>query len=157
MESGSIGASAAKPITDKIEAYRALQNSGAAASQGMDADVDAKMGMTMSVKGSDPSMNMAEKTDASVKGNIKMVLDKDFQMSMDMTVEAAAGGTSETQKAEYWVKDGVTYDAFDDPELRYRRRYAGHQHRQHRQEPQYQHPQKAQVIGVDIEYHPKRA
>ena len=109
IKSGAVDASAAKPITDKIEAYRALQNSGAAASQGMDADVDAKMGMTMSVKGSDPSMNMAEKTDASVKGNIKMVLDKDFQMSMDMTVEAAAGGTSETQKAEYWVKDGVTY------------------------------------------------
>ena len=109
IESGAVDASAAKPTTDKIEAYRALQSSGAAAAQGMDADIDAKMGMTISMKGSDPSLNMAQKTDVSVKGNIKMVLDKDIQMSMDMTMDIADGETTETEKMEYWLKDGVTY------------------------------------------------
>ena len=111
VKSGAVDASAAKPILDKMEAYRNLQSSGAAAAQGLDADVDAKMGMSFTIKGSGggSAVDISEKTDASVKGNIKMVLDKDLQMSMNMTVEIAAGGTSETQKVEYWVKDGVTY------------------------------------------------
>ena len=109
IESGAVDAAAAKPITDKIESYRALQASGAAAAQGLDASVDANMGMNISIKGSDASLNMAQKADAAVKGNIKMVLDKAPQMAMDMTVTVTDGGMEETQKAEYWMKDGVVY------------------------------------------------
>lgn len=111
IESGAVDAAAAKPITDKIEAYRALQTSGAAAAQGLDTSVDAKMSMNIRIKGTDggTSMDMTQKADAAVKGNIKMVLDKDLQMAMDMTVTASDGETTETENMEYWLKDGVAY------------------------------------------------
>lgn len=111
IESGAVDAEAARPITEKIEAYRALQASGAAAAQGLDASVDAKMSMNISIKGTDggTSMDMTQKADAAVKGTIKMVLDKDLRMAMDMTVTASDGETTETQKTEYWLKDGTAY------------------------------------------------
>lgn len=111
IKSGAVDAAAAKPITDKIEAYRALQVSGAAAAQGMDVSVDANMSMQLSIKGTDggTSMDMTQKADAAVKGNIQMVLDKDLRMAMDMTVTASDGETAETEKIEYWLKDGVAY------------------------------------------------
>ena len=110
IESGAIDASAAKPITDKIETYQALQASGAAAAKGMDVSVDAKVGITIDMKGSDESMNLSQKAEAAVKGDIKMVLDQeDLQMAMNMTVTATDGETSETEKMEYWLKDGVAY------------------------------------------------
>lgn len=111
IESGAVDAAAAKPMTDKIEAYRALQASGAAAAQGLDATVDAKMAMSLGVKGTEggASLDMSQKADATVKGRIQMVLDKDLQMAMDMTVTATDGETTETEKMEYWLKDGVVY------------------------------------------------
>lgn len=122
IESGAVDAAAAKPMTDKIEAYRALQASGVAAAQGLDTTVDAKMAMSLSVKGTDggASLDMSQKADATVKGRIQMVLDKDLQMAMDMTVTATDGETTETEKMEYWLKDGVVYvrsgeDAYQTP------------------------------------------
>lgn len=111
IESGAVDAAAAKPMTDKIEAYRALQASGAAAAQGLDTTVDAKMAMSLGVKGTEggASLDMSQKADATVKGRIQMVLDKDLQMAMDMTVTATDGETTETEKMEYWLKDGVVY------------------------------------------------
>lgn len=109
IESGAVDAAAAKPITDKIEAYQALSASGTEASQGLDTDVDAKMSMDIRLKGSDASMNLSQKADVVVKGNIKMVLDKDLRMAMDMTTTATDGETTETEKIEYWLKDGVVY------------------------------------------------
>lgn len=111
IQGGSIDAAAAKPITDKIEAYRALQSAGAAAAQGLDTSVDANMSMQLSIKGTDggTSMDMTQKADAAVKGNIKMVLDKDLQMAMDMTVTVSDGETAETENMEYWLKDGTAY------------------------------------------------
>lgn len=111
IESGAVDAAAAKPMTDKIEAYRVLQASGAAAAQGLDTTVDAKMAMSFNVKGTEggTSLDMTQKADATVKGRIQMVLDKDLQMAMDMTVTATDGETTETEKMEYWLKDGVVY------------------------------------------------
>lgn len=111
IESGAVDAAAARPITDKIEAYRALQASGAAAAQGLDTTVDAKMAMTFNVKGTDggTSLDMTQKADAAVKGRIQMVLDKDLRMAMDMTVTATDGELTETERMEYWLKDGAAY------------------------------------------------
>lgn len=111
VKGGAVDAAAAKPITDKIEAYRALQASGAAAAQGLDTSIDAKMGMNIRIKGTDDgtTLDMTQKADAAVTGSIKMVLDKDLQMAMDMTVTATDGETTETEKMEYWLKDGVAY------------------------------------------------
>ncbi|MCI9331631.1 MAG: hypothetical protein HFG05_05580 [Oscillibacter sp.] len=109
IKSGAVDAAAAKPITEKIEAYRALQASGAAAAQGLDTSVEAKVGMNMNLKSSDGSLDMEEKADAEVKGRIQMVLDQDLQMAMDMTVTVSDGETAESEKMEYWLKDGVAY------------------------------------------------
>nr|WP_325212849.1 hypothetical protein [uncultured Oscillibacter sp.] len=111
IESGAVDAAAAKPMTDKIEAYRALQASGAGAAQGLDTTVDAKVAMSFSVKGTDggTSLDMTQKAEAAVQGRIQMVLDKDIQMAMDMTVTATDGETTETEKMEYWLKDGTAY------------------------------------------------
>lgn len=111
IESGAVEEAAAKPITDKIEAYRALQSSGAAAAQGLDASIDANVGMQLSLKGTDGGtpLDMTQKADAAVKGNIKMLLDKDLQMAMDMTVTVSDGEVTETEKMEYWLKDGTAY------------------------------------------------
>lgn len=111
IESGAVDAAAAKPITDKIEAYRALQASGAAAAQGLDTTVDVKTAMSLGVKGTEggTSLDMTQKADATVKGRIQMVLDKELQMAMDLTVTATDGETTETEKMEYWLKDGVVY------------------------------------------------
>lgn len=111
VKSGAVDAAAAKPITDKIEAYRALQASGAAAAQGMDVAVDANMSMQLSIKGTDggTKLDMTQKAAAAVQGRIQMVLDKDLQMAMDMTVTVSEGESSETEKMEYWLKDGTAY------------------------------------------------
>lgn len=111
IESGAIDASAAKPITDKIEAYRALAASGEAMTQGLDTSIDAKMGMSVSVKGQSggTSMDMTQKMDAAVAGSIQVILDKEPQMAMDLTVTMNDGSETETEKMEYWLKDGVTY------------------------------------------------
>ena len=111
IKSGAVDAAAAKSITEKIEAYRALQGSGAAAAQGLDAGLEAKMGMNLAVKGTSggSTVDMTEKMDAVVKGNIQMVLDQDLQMAMDMTAAVTSGEESQTEKMEYWMKDGVVY------------------------------------------------
>lgn len=111
IKSGAIDAYAAKPITDKIEAYRTLQHAGTAASQGLDASVEAEIGLNLSVKGSDggTTLDMTQKADAVLKGSIQMVLDKDFQMAMDMTTTVTDGETTESERVEYWLKDGVVY------------------------------------------------
>ena len=109
IRSGAVDAAAAKPVTEKIEAYRALQTSGAAASQGFDAGIDARLGMGITLKSSDGSMDMDEKTEIAVKGSMQALLDRDFQMSMDLTMTMKDGGTTVTEQAAYWLKDGVMY------------------------------------------------
>lgn len=111
IQSGAIDAAAAKPITDKVAAYRALNASGADAAQGMDAEVDAQMGITVGVKGRSEGtpIDLSQKMEADVQGDIKMVLDKTPQMAMEMTVAMNDGEEAVTEKMEYWLKDGVTY------------------------------------------------
>lgn len=111
IQNGAIEAAAAKPITDKVEAYRALNASGADAAQGMDAGVNAKMDMTVGVKGraDGEPIGLTQKMEADVQGSIQMVLEGTPQMAMDMTIAMNDGTETQTQKMEYWLKDGVTY------------------------------------------------
>lgn len=111
IQSGAVSADAAKPITDKIEAYRALNASGADAARGMDAELDAKVGMTIDLKGREngAAIDVSQKVDTAVKGGLKMVLDGTPQMAMDMTVTANDGTEAQTEEVEYWLKDGVIY------------------------------------------------
>ena len=107
IESGAVDASAAKPITDKIEAYRALQASGAAMASGVDADIDAAMEMSVSVSETigGRGMDLSEARDASVRGSIRSVVDEDIRMAVDLTVTM----DGESRRMEMWMKDGVSY------------------------------------------------
>ncbi len=111
VKGGAVSPAVARPIMDKIEAYRALSASGAGAARGMDASVDAKLGMSVSIKGREggSAISMTEKMDAAVKGDIQMVLDKAPQMAVDVTVTLNDGGETQTERMEYWLKDSVTY------------------------------------------------
>jgi len=107
VKSGAIDAAAAKPITDKIETYRALEAASLAMDNCMDADINAKLTMSVSASGVDggKNVNMSENEEASVAGNVKVIMGDGLQMACDMTVQM----DGETEKVEYWMKDGVTY------------------------------------------------
>lgn len=107
IKSGSVDAAAAKPITDKIEAYRALEAASLTMDNCMDADIDAKMTMSVSASGvvDGTPENISESEGASVTGNIKVIMNDDLQMACDMTVKME----DETEKVEMWMKDGAMY------------------------------------------------
>lgn len=69
MESGAIDAEAARPITEKIEAYRALTAASQASSTGIDADYTMNMGMDIAVDGSDGTETIHETMSVAVSGN----------------------------------------------------------------------------------------
>lgn len=111
IKSGAVDASAAKPITDKIEAYRALMASSQAMAQAVDAGIDAKMDISVGIKGQSGgiSMDITQKMNAAVTGSIQMMLDNGPQMAADLTITLNDGENSETEKVEYWLKDGAYY------------------------------------------------
>lgn len=111
IKGGAVDASAAKPITDKIEAYRALMASSQAMGQGIDAGIDAKIGISVSIKAQSDgtAVDMTQKVDAAAAGSVQVALDKGPRMAMDLTVTINDGEDSETEKIEYWLKDGSVY------------------------------------------------
>lgn len=111
IESGAVDADAAKPATEKIEAYRALQTAGADMASGVDAGIDAKLAMTLSIKGQDggTDFSMSTKQNAAVTGSVQMALGQELQMAMEMDVTMEMDGEKQTEKAAYWLKDGVMY------------------------------------------------
>jgi len=107
IKSGAVDAAAAKPITDKIEAYRALEATSLAMENCMDADIDAKMTMSVSASSTEngTTESMSESEEASVTGSVKVIMGDGLQLACDMTVKL----DGETEKVEMWMKDGVTY------------------------------------------------
>ncbi len=78
VESGAIDAEAARPITEKIEAYRALTAASQASSTGIDADYTMNMGMDIAVDGSDGTETIHETMSVAVSGNgrIQMISER---------------------------------------------------------------------------------
>ena len=119
IDSGAIDAQAARPITEKIEAYRALTAASQMSSTGMDMDYTMKMDMDVSVDGSYETETIHETmTVASVgEGRIQMILEDPlqmaFSMNMDMTSNTAGAGPDVTVKdkasMQAWIKDGWLY------------------------------------------------
>ena len=101
VKSGAIDAKAAQPMTEKIEAYRAMTAAMEDEDESaMDVDMDIKMDMTMTADGE------TMKVPSTVKGNMKMIMDgTDIQMAY--TTETTAEG--ETVKVDMWMKDGYAY------------------------------------------------
>lgn len=97
IQSGAIDAKAAAPMTEKIEAYRAMEAAMADMDdEAMDVDIDMDMNMTMDGE------TIASKT----TGNMK-VLSKDNDIQMAYTMKTTADG--ETVDIGMWMKDGVVY------------------------------------------------
>lgn len=101
VKSGAVDAKAAQPMTEKIEAYRAM----AAATENMDSkamdmDLDVKMDMTMTTDGE------ALSVPSIIKGNMKTVVDGSG-VKMACSTETTAEG--ETVKVDKWMKDGYVY------------------------------------------------
>lgn len=121
VKSGAIDAKAAKSITDKIEAYRALTASTMDTMQNsMDVDVAMKMNLDMTLAGTadGESVNMDANVDMDAKGSIQAILDKELQLGLklDMILDIdmnEAGGESMTMSQPIsmgvWVKDNWMY------------------------------------------------
>lgn len=109
IQSGAIDPNAAKPITDKIEAYRALETASMESVDGcIDADFDIKANVSYSVAGQSggQNLNMSESMDMAGSGNAKVII-KDDDMQMAMTLNFTM--EDEMMEAELWLKDGAMY------------------------------------------------
>ena len=101
VRSGAIDKTAAKPMTDKITAYRAMTSAMDTMDENaMDVDMDVKMDMTMTAEGE------TMKVPSTMKGNMKMIMDG-ANIQMACTTETTAEG--ETAKVNMWMKDGYVY------------------------------------------------
>lgn len=100
IDSGAIDAQAATPMTEKIEAYRALMAASAGMdSTAMDADMDAQIEMTY-------TGDSSESVTLGMSGNMRMILDEsDIQMAY--TFDISAMGDSMTMSE--WLTDGWVY------------------------------------------------
>lgn len=101
IESGAISAGAAAPMTEKFEAYRAME----AAFSGMDdtaMDLDMEMAMNMVMEMDGETMEMPTTT----TGNVKTILDG-TDIEMAYTTVTSAEGTD--VEIGMWMKDGWMY------------------------------------------------
>lgn len=107
IQSGAIDAGAAKPIVEKIEAYRAMQASGAELASGVDAGVTASMVASVQVSGQNDgdAFDMSQSQTGTVSGSAKILPGGTPQMAFDLDVNA----NGESRKVELWMKEGVLY------------------------------------------------
>ena len=102
IDSDAVDAEAAAPMTEKIEAYRALQqaSAGTDSSTAMDVDVTAAIDMTVAQDGETVSMPM------TMDGGMQMILDEDdLQMAYDFDI----GMMGDTMTMREWLTDGWVY------------------------------------------------
>lgn len=107
IKEGIIDSNAAYPITSKIEVTRVLNTATASLSTGMAATFNMDMSLTTSTipAGSTQPSGRIEQNKISGKGDIKLILGRDPQMALDMTVDT--NGQSET--AQMWLEDNWMY------------------------------------------------
>ena len=101
IDGGAVDADAAAPMTQKIEAYRALMAASAKmdTSAAMDADMDASIEMTYA---NETSANMT----MDMTGNVQMaVTEDDIQMAYVFDINAMG----ETMTMGEWMRDGWVY------------------------------------------------
>ena len=101
VKSGAVDATAAQPMTGKIETYRAMMAATKTMDENaMDMDMDVKMDITMTAAGETMTMPSV------MKGNMKMLVDgENVQMAYTTTTEAQG----EAVKMDMWMKDGWVY------------------------------------------------
>ncbi len=101
VKSGAIDTKSAQPMTDKIEAYRAMTAATESMDdKAMDVDIDVKMDMTMTTDGE------TIKVPSTIKGNMKMIVDGS---NVKMACNTKTNAEGEITKMDMWMKDGYVY------------------------------------------------
>lgn len=110
VDSGAIDADAAKPILDKITAYRTL--TAASSADSLDTDFTLQMNVAMAADGQAEGEAVAEEASMAMdaSGRIQMVLGDNPQMAM--TMNTSLEGTD--MDLGMWLKDGWLYVQMND-------------------------------------------
>ena len=102
VKSGAVDAAAAKPMTEKIEAYRAMTAAmNTVDANAMDVDMDVQMDMTITAEGE------TMQVPSTMQGNMKMIMAEDGSIQMAYTVETVS--QEERLNMDVWMKDGWVY------------------------------------------------
>ena len=102
IDSGAVDATAAAPMTEKIEAYRALQQASAGmdGATALDADLAASIDISYTQEGETVSMPM------DMSGSMQMILDEsDLQMAYAFDMDILG----ESMTMSEWLQDGWVY------------------------------------------------
>lgn len=120
VDSGAVDAQAAKPITEKIETYRALMKASSATMSGnVDADFDMTMKLNMAMDATESGTTSSDsmQMDLTGKGQIQMILSGE-QPQLALSMEMSTMG--ETMVMKEWLKDGWIYMESDGSSYKYK-------------------------------------
>ena len=101
------------PIVDKIERYRALSKASEAAGKGMSANLDLAMAVTVTNQNLQ-EMDQVQHTKITGKGQIKMILDKNPQLALEMKMTV----DGQENEVKTWLRDGWMYSQSGDQALK---------------------------------------
>lgn len=102
VRSGAVDAEAAKPMTEKIDAYRAMTAAvNTMDDSAMDVDIDMQMDMTVTAEGE------TMQVPSTMQGNMKMIASEDGNIQMAYTMETTSQGVA--MDMDMWMKDGWVY------------------------------------------------
>ena len=102
VRSGAVDAEAAKPMTEKIDAYRAMTAAvNTMDDSAMDVDIDMQMDMTVTAEGE------TMQVPSTMQGNMKMIASEDGNIQMACTMETTSQGVA--MDMDMWMKDGWVY------------------------------------------------
>ena len=102
VKSGAVDAESAKPMTEKIDAYRTMSAAmNTVDANAMDVDVDMQMDMTITAEGE------TMQVPSTMRGNLKMIVAEDDSVQMAYTMKTVSQG--ESVDMDIWMKDGWVY------------------------------------------------
>ena len=102
VKSGAVDAESAKPMTEKIDAYRAMSAAmNTVDANAMDVDVDMQMDMTITAEGE------TMQVPSTMRGNLKMIVAEDDSVQMAYAMKTVSQG--ESVDMDIWMKDGWVY------------------------------------------------
>ena len=102
VKSGAVDTESAKPMTEKIDAYRAMSAAmNTVDANAMDVDVDMQMDMTITAEGE------TMQVPSTMRGNLKMIVAEDDSVQMAYTMKTVSQG--ESVDMDIWMKDGWVY------------------------------------------------
>lgn len=105
IQSGAIDAKAAAPMTEKITAYRAMEDAMDSMDENaLDMDIDMKMDMTMA------GTKIATRT----SGNIKVLAEDSDMKNVQMACTLKTTAEGEAMDIGMWMKDGWAYMSMND-------------------------------------------